>query len=317
MLAHRSERYRREATRALRTSLPGLLGLPAAAIDAAAIRRALDAIPKPAPPRKAKDAPSGPGTNKARQAKPRGKEPATAPAIRGETMARRVRAYGAALFGWAVKRDLVPSNPFAGMPMESARGCARPRADRRRAGRRMARGRRPGLALGALHPLPVADPATRGRDRRARMGGAVAGPGDMGAAGPAHQEQQGAPRAPGRARPRHPARVPRLAGSPLVFTTTGPDARSQGSAHAKARLDAAIVAARAKRAAEAGEGHAPPPLVPWRVHDFRRTGVTVLARKGVRWEVADRLLNHVGGRDPRALPRSISATTSWPSARRR
>jgi hypothetical protein len=31
------------------------------------------------------------------------------------------------------------------------------------------------------------------------------------------------------------------------------------------------------------------------MHDFRRTGVTVLARKGVRWEVADRLLNHVGG----------------------
>ena len=118
-LIHRSERHRREATRALRTSLPGLLDLPAAAIDAAAIRRALDAIPKPAPPRKAKDAPSGPGTNKARQANPRGKEPSTVPAIRGETMARRVRAYGAALFGWAVKRDLVPSNPFAGMPMET------------------------------------------------------------------------------------------------------------------------------------------------------------------------------------------------------
>jgi integrase len=31
------------------------------------------------------------------------------------------------------------------------------------------------------------------------------------------------------------------------------------------------------------------------LHDFRRTGVTVLARKGVRWEVADKLLNHAAG----------------------
>ena len=88
--------------------------------------------------------------------------------------------------------------------------------------------------------------------------------------------------------------VPRLAGSPLVFTTTGRTPVS-GFAHAKARLDAQIVATRAERAAEAGEGRAPAPLVPWRLHDFRRTGVTALARLGVRWEVADKLLNHVHG----------------------
>jgi integrase len=33
----------------------------------------------------------------------------------------------------------------------------------------------------------------------------------------------------------------------------------------------------------------------WRLHDFRRTGVTVLASKGVSPHVADRLLNHVQG----------------------
>ena len=33
----------------------------------------------------------------------------------------------------------------------------------------------------------------------------------------------------------------------------------------------------------------------WHLHDFRRTGVTVLARLGIRWEVADRILNHSKG----------------------
>ena len=79
-----------------------------------------------------------------------------------------------------------------------------------------------------------------------------------------------------------------------MFTTTGTTPVS-GFAHAKARLDAQIMADRARRAAEAGDRPAPEPLVPWRLHDFRRTGVTMLARQGVRWEVADKLLNHTAG----------------------
>ena len=49
------------------------------------------------------------------------------------------------------------------------------------------------------------------------------------------------------------------------------------------------MAERAKLAAE------PTPLGPWRLHDFRRTGVSVLARLGVRWEEADKVLNHTSG----------------------
>ncbi len=88
--------------------------------------------------------------------------------------------------------------------------------------------------------------------------------------------------------------VPRLAGSPLAFTTTGTTPVS-GFSHAKRRLDAAILAERAKRAAEAGDGRPPASPVPWGGHDFRRSGATVLARLGVRWEVADKALNHVKG----------------------
>jgi hypothetical protein len=77
-----------------------------------------------------------------------------------------------------------------------------------------------------------------------------------------------------------------------VFSTTGSTSIS-GFAHAKLRLDAAIGASRAAAAVAAGT--TPASLVPWRLHDFRRTGVTVLAGLGVRWEVADKLLNHSHG----------------------
>jgi len=87
--------------------------------------------------------------------------------------------------------------------------------------------------------------------------------------------------------------APRVGASPLVFTTTGKRPISSFS-NAKAALDRRIVAERRKIAAECGA--MPAPLVPWRLHDLRRTGVTVLARLGVRWEVADKLLNHAQGR---------------------
>jgi hypothetical protein len=94
------------------------------------------------------------------------------------------------------------------------------------------------------------------------------------------------------------AAAPRIAGSDLVFTTdiTNGLRPIQGFSNAKERLDAQIMKTRAEAAAEAGDGRAVPPLVAWRLHDFRRTGVTTLARLGVRVEVADRLLNHVSGK---------------------
>ena len=83
--------------------------------------------------------------------------------------------------------------------------------------------------------------------------------------------------------------VRRFAGSPYVFTTTG-RTHISGMSKAKSRLDARIIAARAEAAAR--EGKEPAPLIPWRLHDLRRTGVSALARLGVDSIVADKILAH-------------------------
>jgi integrase len=84
------------------------------------------------------------------------------------------------------------------------------------------------------------------------------------------------------------AGIPRRAGSDLVFTTTGLTPISGFSRGIRALRDqvAKHMPAEAEAADEADR---------WRLHDFRRTGVTVLARLGVLPHVADKLLNHVGG----------------------
>ena len=51
--------------------------------------------------------------------------------------------------------------------------------------------------------------------------------------------------------------------------------------------------ARAKAAADAGT--IPTPLIPWSVHDLRRTVATGLQRLGVRLEVTEAILNHISG----------------------
>ena len=65
-----------------------------------------------------------------------------------------------------------------------------------------------------------------------------------------------------------------------------------GFSSARDRLFKAIAEERAKAT---GQAVADLPLPDWRLHDFRRTGVTALARLGFPPHVADRLLNHVHG----------------------
>jgi integrase len=62
---------------------------------------------------------------------------------------------------------------------------------------------------------------------------------------------------------------------------------------AKRALDKAIADARAKAAAASGATATP--LVPWTVHDLRRTVATGLQRLGVRLEVTEAVLNHISG----------------------
>jgi integrase len=66
-----------------------------------------------------------------------------------------------------------------------------------------------------------------------------------------------------------------------------------GWSKAKRALDKAITDARANAAAAVGTK--PIPLVPWTVHDLRRTVATGLQRLGVRLEVTEAVLNHISG----------------------
>ena len=68
-----------------------------------------------------------------------------------------------------------------------------------------------------------------------------------------------------------------------IFTTTGTSPIS-GFSRSKQRLDQLITGM--------NDGE---PLRPWRLHDLRRTMATGLQRLGVRFEVTEALLNHVGG----------------------
>lgn len=77
--------------------------------------------------------------------------------------------------------------------------------------------------------------------------------------------------------------LPRMAGSDLVFTTTGKSCVS-GFSKAKAALDAAV-----KRN---NNGH---PLPEWRAHDIRRSAATGLQRLGVNLQVIEAILGHVSG----------------------
>lgn len=70
----------------------------------------------------------------------------------------------------------------------------------------------------------------------------------------------------------------------LVFSTTGKTAPS-GFSKAKRRLDE-YVQQTAGRSDDS---------VSWRIHDMRRTVATGLQRLGVRFEVTEAVLNHVGG----------------------
>ena len=65
-----------------------------------------------------------------------------------------------------------------------------------------------------------------------------------------------------------------------------------GWSKAKTALGEAIVDARIKAAAAATSTT---PIVPWSIHDLRRTVATGLQRLGIRLEVTEAVLNHISG----------------------
>jgi integrase len=254
-LVHRRPRYADEAARAIRLGLASLLKRPAARITKGEAVNALDALVR---------------AGKA-------------------VTAGRTMAYARAAFAWAERRGKVPANPFMRLPV-SAGATERDRvlSD-------------PELwdawsaAAGMGYPwAPFFQLAMLTLQRREEVAGMrwseIADdlatwriPGERMKNGKPHDVHLSeAARAMLRA-------VPRVTGCDLVFTTTG-ETPISGFSGAKSSLDAAIIKARAKAAAKVGANAAP--LIPWRLHDLRRTGVSTLARLGFDSIVVDMLLAH-------------------------
>jgi integrase len=205
------------------------------------------------------------------------------------TTAGRTMAYGRACYAWAAKRGRVPANPFEGLPI----GASATERDRVLSDNELHEAWHAAGALsypfGPFYQLAILTlqrreevagmrwselssclnlwtiPADRMKNRR---------PHDVHLPQPAREILR---------------KLPRQAGSDLVFTTTGKTPIS-GYSKAKAQLDAAILKAQAKEAEETGRK--PAALVPWRLHDMRRTGVSRLAAMGFDSIVADKLLAH-------------------------
>jgi integrase len=74
----------------------------------------------------------------------------------------------------------------------------------------------------------------------------------------------------------------------FIFSTTDGKKAFSGFSKAKTELDKTISAIREK------DGRAPMPN--WTLHDLRRTARTLLARAGVRDEIAERCLGHIPGK---------------------
>nr|WP_280842916.1 site-specific integrase [Pararoseomonas baculiformis] len=258
-LVHRRASYRADAPARLRRHLPDLLEAPAVSVTRAQAVKAIDGAVN------------------------RG----------GPVSARRVLAYARAMFGWAQGRGMLEANPFEGLPapgQETARERVLTAPE-----------------LGLIWRAACALPAPAGlfvrflmltlarRDEVAGMKwGEVSG--DL-----ATWIQPGARTKNGEPHSVHlaPAAQAVLEGlergkaEDLVFATLDGDKLTAFS-FIKRQLVKRVEAERAEAAKKAGM-EPPQPLPDWRMHDFRRSGVTWLADAGFPPHVADRLLNHVQG----------------------
>jgi len=198
---------------------------------------------------------------------------------RGTTSARRGLAYARAAYGWALKRGMVDTNPFAGIP---APGKENPR-DRVLTSAEV---EAVWLAAGQLEPIQGA--FVRVLMLTLQRLEEVAGmtwselsedraiwtiPGERAKNGKAHTVHL-APQVR-----EILAGLPVMVGNPFVFVSRR-NGKIAGFSAMKRKLVALM--------GPIGEKD-------WRFHDFRRTGVTTLANMGIPPHIADKLLNHVTG----------------------
>lgn len=264
-LRDRSQNYRREAPHRLRYAFGPSLGLPARQLTVGDVQARLDDISEAHP-----------------------------------TTARRVHAYGRAMFGWAVKRRLVSDNPFAEVVLDS-RDTSRDRVldDAElgafwRASGAMGYPFGPYFRILALTLQRLREVAGMRWDEIAPDRSTWTVPAGRAKNGKAHIVHLS------EAARRELADVPRreLADgtlSPLVFTTTGhsPISGFSDATERLGRLMAADIAERAPQEQNIAGKNGPAPAPSWTLHDLRRTGVTTMARLGIPPHVADLTLNHV------------------------
>jgi integrase len=258
-LVNRRPRYAVEAERAIRNAFVDIMKRPAARITKADARAVLDNLVGA------------------------GKTP----------MAARTLAYARAAFQWAEKRGAVPSNPFRGLPIATAT------ASRDRALSDAELAEVWAAACDMAYPFgPLIRLAILTLQRREEVAGMrwseISNDGATWTI-PAARMKNAKPHTVhlSRASREVLAEVPKIKGQDLIFSTTSKTPVT-GFSRAKLALDRRVIAARAKRAQEAGVR--PAPLAPWRLHDLRRTGVSKLAALGIDSIIADKLLAHKAGK---------------------
>jgi len=272
-LAGRRERYRTEAVRAIRHAFPDLMKRPAARITREDAVNALDELVK----------------------------------VGKAAMAGRTLAYARAAFRWAQKRGKVQANPFQGLPiLAGATERERALTDAELAEVWAATGDF-GYPWGPFFRLLLLT-----LQRREEVAGMRWSEVDLDKhmwTLPGTRMKNGKPHIVHLSEAAHTLlrSIPRVAGCDLVFSTTtyrlgaSADAAPKGKRGAEPTpisgfsqgrryLDAAIVKARAKAAAE--NDAKLEPMTGWRVHDLRRTGVTMLAELGFDSIVVDKILAH-------------------------
>jgi integrase len=281
-LAGRRPRYAEEAVRALHYAFADALDDAAEDLDRAAVVRFLDAL-----------------------ARRRARKSGTGGKPKGAAMTGRTAAYGRAAFAWAVKRGVINTNPFAYLPVQ--KGIAK--RERVLSDDEIAEIWRAAADAGAPYGSIVRLLVLTGQ-RRGEVGGMNWGevsddlstwtmPSERTKNGMAHvvplsgpardllrgllpEDATEANDAMGERRASGALALPGLLGTPFA-----------GWSKAKAALDKAMVEARKKAAKETGT--VPASIVPWSIHDLRRTVATGLQRLGVRLEVTEAVLNHISG----------------------
>jgi integrase len=254
-LAQRRERYRDEAQRAIKGVFADLLKKPAARIARAEVINILDKLIKD------------------------GKL----------AMAARALAYARAALNWAAKREKIPSNPLLGLPIAVSA------AERDRVLIDVELAEVWAAANQMTYPWgPFFRMAILTLQRREEVAGMrwselssdctmwVLPAARMKNGKPHHVHLAEAARA-------ELSTITKIDKCDYVFSTTGHTPVS-GFAKAKASLDFAVIRARQEEAAKAGTETQE--LIPWVLHDLRRTGASTLARLGFDSIAIDKLLAH-------------------------